>query len=128
MTRTTTLADALPFVAQPSSLNYDMGRDIDWTNTGGETTIPAGTVMCLIAATGKMCPRLTRPAAETAYGLLVASADQDDKSGLAGHGLIIGGVILANLTPDFSDAAWATMVSEMSDNFNWLTYADDRLV
>ena len=128
MTRVTTITDALPYIAQPSSLDYDMGRDIDWTNTGGETTIPAGTVMCIIVASGKMCPRLTRPATETAEGLLLASVDQNDKTGRAGHGLIIGGVIFENLTPDFSDAAWATMKGELTANFHGLTYADDRLV
>ena len=90
--------------------------------------MPAGTVMCIIAATGQMSPRLTRPGTETAVGLLLASIDQNDKTGSAGHGLILGGVVFENLTPDFGDAAWATMKSEMSGNFHWLTYADDRLV
>jgi hypothetical protein len=126
MERTETLTDALPFIGQQSSLDFDMGRDIDWTNAGtGVTTLPAGTVMCIIAATGKMCPRLERPGAETAVGLLAASADMNS---IAGHGLILGGVIFENLCPDYADAAWATMKGEMSANFHWLTYGDDRLV
>lgn len=127
MTRTDTVADALPFVAQPSSLNYDMGRDIDWANTGGATTIPASTSMSLLAS-GKMCPRLTRPATEVAYGILVASADKDDLSEADAYGLLIGGVLFENLTEDFSDAAWATIKGELSSLFQWLTYGDDRLV
>ena len=127
MTRTDTVADALPFVAQPSSLNYDMGRDIDWANTGGATTIPASTSMSLLAS-GKMCPRLTRPGTEVAYGILVASADKDDLSEADAYGLLIGGVLFENLTEDFSDAAWATIKGELSSLFQWLTYGDDRLV
>ena len=127
MARVITYDDALPFVAQPSSLLFDMGRDIDWDNTAAATLIAAGTPMALLAS-GKMCPRLDRPGVETAYGVLVASADKNDKSGLAGHGVIIGGVLFANLTPEFSDAAWATMVTEMGAAFTWLSYADDRVV
>lgn len=130
MERTETITDSLPFVAQPSSLDFDMGRDIDWTNAGtGVTTLPAGTVMCIIAASGKMCPRLERPGAEVAVGLLAASADQEDSDvGIAGHGLILSGVIFENLCPDYADAAWATMKGEMSASFHWLAYGDDRIV
>jgi len=128
MARVVTHDDALPFVAQPNSLLFDMGRDIDWDNTDDETLIPAGTPMSLIAASGKMCPRLTRPGTEVAYGVLVASADKNDKSGLPGHGLIIGGVLFENLTPDFGDAAWATIKSEIGAAVIWLTYSDDRVV
>lgn len=130
-TRVTTVEDSTPFIAQPSSLLFDMGRGIDWDNTGSATTLPAGTIMCIIAASGKMCPRLTRPAAETAYGVLLASADEDDDSGYAGKGLIIGGILFENMTPDFADASWATMKTELAaagNTFQWLTYGDDRLV
>jgi len=127
MARVVTHDDALPFVAQPNSLLYDMGRDIDWDETSSATLVAAGTPMSLLAS-GKMCPRLTRPGAEVAYGILVASADKNDKSGLPGHGLIIGGVLFDNLTPEFEDAAWATIVTELGAAFIWLTYSDDRLV
>ena len=127
MARVVTHDDALPFVAQPSSLLFDMGRDIDWDETGSATLIAAGTPMSLLAS-GAMCPRLTRPGTEVAYGILVASADKNDKTGLPGHGLIIGGVLFENLTPEFADAAWATIKTEIGAAVIWLTYADDRVV
>ena len=127
MARVVTYDDALPFVAQPSSLLFDMGRDIDWTETSSATLVAAGTTMSILAS-GKICPRLTRPGTEVAVGVLTASADKDDKSGLAGYGMIIGGVLFENLLGDFTDAAWATIKSELGASFLWHTYADDRIV
>jgi hypothetical protein len=102
-----------------------MGRDIDWTNTGSATTIPGGTAMAVLAS-GKMCPRLTIPGSETAVGFLIASADMNDESGRAGHGLIIGGVVFENLIADYVDAAWATIKAELPTTFQFVTYGDDR--
>lgn len=125
MTRTTVYDDAVPFVAQPSSLDYDMGRNIDWDNAAAATTIPAGTAMSILAD-GTICPYASRPAVEVALGLLVASANKDDRSGYAGHGLIIGGGIFENLLPDFAGGAWATIKGDLSGAFHWMTYEDDR--
>lgn len=128
-TRTTTVEDSTPFVAQQSSLLYDMGRVIDWDNVAG-STLPAGTIMCVIAASKKVCPRLERPAAEEAYGVLLSSVDENDE-GYGGVGILIGGILFENMMPDFSDAAWATMKTELGTSgnlFQWLTYGDSRLV
>lgn len=125
MTRTTVYDDAVPFVAQPSSLDYDMGRNIDWDNAGGATSIPAGTAMSILAS-GEICPYANRPATEAALGLLVASANSDDRSGYAGHGLIIAGSIFENLLPDFAGGSWVAITGDLSTAFHWLTYEDDR--
>lgn len=128
MPRVTTYQDSLPFVAQPDSLLFDMGRDIDWSNTGSATTIPAGTTMVIIAASGKMCPYATKPGAETAAGILMAGADLNDRSGTPGHGLIIGGNLFENLLVSFADADWADQKSDLGAAFAWQTYEDDRVV
>lgn len=130
MARTYTYTDSKPFVAQPDTLEYDMGRDIDWDNNGGATTVPAGTVMVIIAASDKMCPWATRPGAETAVGILAAGADQNDRSGTPGHALIVGGNIFENLVTTYPHASWATIKTELdaAGHWVWQTYGDNRVV
>lgn len=125
MARTTTYEDAAPFIAQPSSLDWDMGRNIDWANNVAASEIPAGTVMVELTG-GLICPWSERPGVETAIGILAVSANENDRSGYAGHGLIIGGVIFENVLVDFDGGNWATMKGELSSNFHWLTFEDDR--
>ena len=105
--RTITYDDGSTFVADPASLIRDPGRDIDWDNADSATTIPGGTVMALLS-TGKICPRLDQPGTEGAYGILLASADKNDRTGHAGKGLLLGGVFYEEMLPDYPDAAWAT--------------------
>jgi len=123
--RTTTYDDGSAFIADPSSLVRDPGRDIDWDETGGDETIPAGTVMSQLAS-GAICPRATQPGAEGAYGILTASADKNDRTGHAAKGLLLGGLFYEEMLPTYSDVAWATIKAELNSNFQFVSYNDDR--
>lgn len=130
MPRVTTVDDALPFVAQENTLEYSEGKFIDWDNNGGNDTIPAGTTVCIIAASGLICDWATKPGAEAAYGILLASADKNDRSGNVGHAVLTGGIIFENMLTSYLDADWAAQKTSLDlvTRFVWRTYADDRLV
>lgn len=130
MSRTYVYEDALPFIVDQNSIQSEPGRDIDWANVVA-STIPAGTIMCELAD-GRVCPVAEAPGVETAIGLLASSANENDKTGLAGHGLIVGGVIYSNLLPDAGDGSFTTWTTQLNTSgvgyFVWKTYEDDRAV
>lgn len=130
MPRVTTYQEGRPFVVQPDTLIYDTGRDIDWANNGGETTIPAGTAVVIIAASGKICPWATKPGAEAAAGILAADADQNDRSGTPGHAMLIGGNIFENLLISYEETDWADIKTSLNllGTWVWQTYVDNRAV
>lgn len=93
-----------------------------------EKVIPAGTTMCELAS-GKIVPRAARPGAETAMGLLIATASQPGALGArshakSGHGLIVGGVIYENLLPE-DISAYKTELATNGSGWVWQTYADN---
>ncbi|RLC99994.1 MAG: hypothetical protein DRI46_08415 [Chloroflexi bacterium] len=128
MARVTTYQDSRPFVVQPNTLVYDTGRDIDWANTDGETTIPAGTAVVIIVASGKICPWATKPGSEAAAGILAAGADQNDRTGTPGHAMIIGGNLFENLLSSYEETDWADIKTSLNllGTWVWQTYADSR--
>lgn len=101
------------------------------TEAGGGNNakqIPGGTIMCALAS-GKMVPVAAAPGAETAIGLLVGDAVEDEpQAALSGYGLYIGGAVYENLLPDYGATDFATWKTELNaagvGHFTWHTYAD----
>lgn len=97
-------------------------------SNSNKKVIPAGTVMCIIAANNKMVPRVARPGSEEAIGLLVSSATEDEGTeGLSGYGVVIGGVIYENLLPE-TITSYKTELENNGTSWAWQTYADSSEV
>lgn len=93
-----------------------------------DKVIPAGTVMCQIAATGKIVPRLNQPGSEPAIGLLISTATENSKSdALSGYGVIVGGVIYETLLPEVI-TGYKTELETNGTSWVWAVYADSREV
>ncbi len=95
-------------------------------SNSNKKVIPAGTVMCIIAANNKMVPRVARPGSEEAMGLLLATASEGDE-GLTGYGVVIGGVIYENLLPE-TITSYKTELETNGTSWAWQTYADSSEV
>jgi hypothetical protein len=124
-------ATSLAVEALPSALEDD---DEAYVGRGGKKRVAAGTVMVIVAATGKMVPRSARPGAETAVGIIETDADEDSKSdSKSGYGLIVGGVVYENLLPDATgspkvlptDYKTEMQTAGVGTGFAFRQYADD---
>jgi hypothetical protein len=98
----------------------------------GQKSIPAGKVMCELAS-GKVCPRDSRPGSETAMALLETTAIEGEPSqAKTGFGMIVGGVIYENLLPDASGGTISStyktelQTAGVGTGFAWQQYADNR--
>ncbi len=118
-----------------------LGHQIDWDSVDparvdgrGKKYIPDGTIMAKLTS-GKIIPRrdvaLTEGNAlgtETAAGILIGQANEDDKGdALTGYGLLLGGIVYNNLLPDFGHANLATWKTELETNaltFVYQTHAN----
>ena len=130
MGRTTSNLSAPGFVVDYNTEERDPGAQIDWANVpasyagdDGKKVIPAGTAMADAAAGGAMVPR---GAGSPAKYLLVATAVEGHNAhALTGYGRFLGGRFYENLLPSFSDAAWATIKTELGAAFRFTAYAND---
>lgn len=137
MGRTTSAISRLPFVADPSSIVRNSGRQIDWanvsaTNADGKKVVYAGTVVGELLGSGKISPRVvtTNPAT----GIMETTAIQDEAvAALSGYGVIIGGHLYENLLPDATGGPPKTLAGAIktelkANGFAWSfeTYADNR--
>jgi hypothetical protein len=140
-TRTTTVIGRPGFVVDPSSIEQNPGRQIDWANVAagyidaatGKKVLPAGTVIGELLGSGKISPRVvtTNPAT----GILATTAIEGDRSAaLSGYGVMVGGVIYEALLPDSSGspkvlaAAIKTELAAADCTFKWERYEDNRAV
>ena len=102
---------------------------------GSDKYIPPGTVVCEIAATGKIVPRSSRPGAETATGIIETGANENSTSdSLSGYSVIGGGNLYENLLPDADPgtgllpAAYKTemQTAGVGTGFAFEQYSDSR--
>jgi hypothetical protein len=95
----------------------------------GSKVVKSGTIMAELSG-GKIIPRKSVTAAETAIGLLVGDAEEGaPQDALSGYGLIIGGVIYGELLPDRNESGFATWIAEIQTagpGIRLETYSDDR--
>lgn len=130
MARTTYYVGGAPqFVADRDTIQQDGGRQIDWTQTDDNTSLPAGSIMAVLSS-GKLAWAGDPPGAETATHILLTDANQDDEAAsLSGYATIVGGVIYSNLLPDSGETDFSDWLDELAavgvGNFSWQTAADN---
>ena len=102
-----------------------------YTPTGmvARKLVKSGTVVVQLAS-GKICPRASRPGAEVAIGLLFGTAQQGEPAhAITGYGVIVGGVIFDNLLPEgVPIAGIKTELDAGGTKFSWQTYVDSSEV
>jgi hypothetical protein len=139
-TRNTQLVSRPSFIVDENSIDRAHGHQIDWTKTGtafinpitGQKVIPAGTLV-VEADDGskKVWPRTNETGALTASMILATNAIEGElDAALSGYGFIVGGVIYANLLPDYSHPDFATWWGELvATGTGWSrqAYGDDRV-
>ena len=97
------------------------------TGSTGQKEIVAGTVMCQLSS-GKIVPRVVRPGSEEARGLLMTSAQEDNRADAkTGYGMIVGGVIYEDLLPE-TITSYKTELETNGTSWVWETYSDSREV
>jgi hypothetical protein len=96
----------------------------------GGHKIPAGTIMCRVAASRKLVPRAVRPGAEVAECVLLTDAKDDSKTdSLTGYGVTYGGVLYENRMPDAVVATGlipTAFKTELGSRFVWKVSTDSR--
>lgn len=125
----------LHFVVDQSFIGRDStGKQIDWAlvanvkfGMAGSKRVPAGTLMNIVTATGKLSPTIEATAGSTKYGILLTDASENNRSdSLSGYGVAISVIAYEQLMPDFSEATWATLKAGFNTNIQFVTYQDSR--
>ena len=118
------------FVADPASLRYDTGRQIDWDNVpAGTDTLPPGTLVTMPDDGTKSVPAVDG----TGAGFLQTHAHRPGTAGgladaLTGYGVLIGGHLYENLLPDaVAGELPAAAKAALGPLFTFQTYRDSRL-
>jgi hypothetical protein len=89
-----------PFAVVAGEVAYIPDTSVPYLH-GGAKFIPGGTVMCTIAASGKMVPRSDRPGSEAADAIIETDASSDSRvASLTGYGRIRAGSLFENRLPD----------------------------
>ena len=115
----------------PASLApyFTSGAQVDWsavtaTDAAGRKTLPAFSAVAIEG--GKIVPR---DADSPATAILLSDATEGmPTDALTGYGYVRGGGFYEELLPDSSDAAWATIKTELQSAgaFYFETYSDSR--
>ncbi len=96
-------------------------------SASNDKVIPAGTVMAELAS-GKVVPRVARPGAEAAIGILWSTATENSLTdALTGYAIIVGGVIYETLLPE-TITSYKTELETNGTSWVWETYSDNREV
>ena len=128
-----------PWIVDWENTPRDTGAQIDWASVdpdrvdnAGKKYVPDGTIMAMIASTGKYIPRADvdiSPApgdqlgTETAAGILIGQANEGDRTdALTGYGLLLGGVVYDNLLADHENASFEAWVDELVANGTHFIY------
>jgi len=113
----TTLAVSAALAAIADNSEAVVGGD-------GIKLIKPGTIMARLSS-GLAIPRALSGATTATCILLTSADDKSEKQ--QGHGALVGGVIYANLLPDYAHAdfaTWKTELNAVSTGFSWQTFSN----
>lgn len=127
--RVTAAADKGATTVAVDELQFGIADDAEAVVGGTGEKVIEPQAMVKVAAgdyAGQYVPRVIRPAAETAEGILETSAREGSVSATTGFGLIVGGAIYDNLLGVTPDGTVKSELKAAGSGFYFQTYADSR--